>query len=243
MIMTVLGRHGPWPAAGGACSSYLLEAGGVLLLVDCGCGALGKLQAHCGIEELDGIVLTHLHSDHMGDIPVLRYALPYFTSRGLLRGSLPVFLPAEPAEIVQPIITDANIDVRTVTGGDSFAFKGLELSFFSTRHPLQCNAVRVAHGGKAFVFSGDMNTTPGFERFARHADLLLIDGCFPASEWNEGLPHLSAVLAAGVAAEAQVRRAVLTHMRPLCDEAALLAEARQAFPAAEIARDGGRYEL
>lgn len=246
MNLTVLGKYGPWPAAGGACSGYLLEAGGVRLMLDCGCGTLGRLQQHCGITDLEGIVLSHLHSDHMGDIPVLRYALPYYASKGLLKGKLPVFLPELPelpGAVSGPIASDPNIDARTVTGGDSFEFNGLRLSFFSVRHPVPCNAVKIECGGKTFVYSGDLNTTPGFENFAAGADMLLIDGCFLESEWNETLPHLSAALAAGAGGMAGAKRLVLTHMRPVGDEAALLREAARAFPEARIASEGARYEI
>jgi ribonuclease BN (tRNA processing enzyme) len=103
--------------------------------------------------------------------------------------------------------------------------------------------VRIEAGGKAFVYSGDLNTTPGFELFAAGADMLLIDGCFTQSEWNEDLPHLSAGLAAGIGAAAGVKRLLLTHIRPASNEAALLREAGRAFHGAETAREGARYEF
>ena len=40
MKLTVLGCNGPYPAAGGACSGYLLETGDTRVLLDCGAGAL-----------------------------------------------------------------------------------------------------------------------------------------------------------------------------------------------------------
>lgn len=243
MRLTVLGKYGPWPAAGGACSGYLVETEDVRLMLDCGCGTLGRLQQQCSLEALDGIVLSHLHADHMGDIPVLRYALPHYVGTGLMEARLPVFLPDAPQELANPILHDENIDGTAVVGGDSIEYKGVRLSFFRTRHPLQCNAVRVECEGKALVYSGDLNATEDFERFAQYADLLLIDGCLLGSEWKESMPHLSAGMAALVGKRAGARRVVLTHMRPGCDEAALLGEARLAFPAAEIAREGAQYAL
>lgn len=240
MKLTILGKYGPWPKAGSACSGYLLEAGGARLLLDCGCGILGKLQQHCAIPELDGIVLTHLHSDHMGDMMVLRYALPYFMGKGVM-GRLPVFLPAAPEAVAQGIAAEAGFDCRFVTGGDALEHRGMALSFFSVRHLIPCNAVKVSHGGSTLVFSGDMNTTPGFAGFAAGADLLLIDGCFPEADWSGEKPHLSAALAAAVGREAGARRVLLTHLRPEDDETLLLAEARRAHPDAEIAQEGAAY--
>lgn len=243
MKLTVLGKYGPWPAAGGACSGYLVETEDVRLLLDCGCGTLGRLQQHCRLEALDGIVLSHLHADHMGDIPALRYALPHYVGTGLMAARLPVFLPDAPQELANPILNDENIDGTAVAGGDCIEYKGVRLSFFRTRHPAPCNAVRVECEGKALVYSGDLNATEGFEHFARSADLLLIDGCLLESEWKESAPHLSSGMAAMVGKKAGARRVVLTHMRPVSDEAAILGEARRAFPAAEIAMEGTQYEL
>lgn len=243
MKLTVLGKYGPWPAAGSSCSGYLLEAGGKRLLLDCGCGVLGQLLKFCAIEQLDGIVLSHLHSDHMGDMMVLRYALPYFIGNGLMKPGLPVFLPATPESVADTIISDANVDARVVKGGDAAEFLGMQLSFFSTRHLVECNAVKIACEGKTLVFSGDMNTTPGFEQFAAGADLLLIDGFFTNREWSEEKPHLSAALAAGLGAKAGVKRLLLTHIRPIGNVDVLLQEARQVYPAAEIAEDGAQYSI
>lgn len=243
MNLTILGRNGPWPAAGGACSGYLLEAGGARLLLDCGCGVLGKLQEHCPVERLDGIVLSHLHADHMGDMMVLRYALPFFLGNGSMPGRLPVFLPAGPAEAADAISSDNGFEACTVGGGDAITFRGLRLEFFPVRHPVPCNAVKIGFEGKTVVYSGDMNVTEGFEEFARGAGLLLIDGCFREKDWNENLPHLSASLAAGVGRRAGAGRTLLTHFRPIEDEAALLEEARRADPAAEAARAGATYTV
>lgn len=241
MKLTILGKYGPWPAADGACSGYLLEAGGRRLLLDCGSGVLSRLQSRCAIADLDAVVLSHLHSDHMGDMLVLRYALPFLTGRGLLGGKLKVFMPPAPEGAADTLAEDTGFDARFVGGESSLDFLGLRLSFFPVHHPFPCHAVRVEAEGKAFVYSGDLNTTPGFERFASGADLLLIDGCFPEAEWNERLPHLSAALAAGYGARAGAGRVVLTHMRPFTDEEALLREAAAAFPGAEMAREGAEY--
>jgi hypothetical protein len=128
MKLTVLGKYGPWPAAGGACSGYLVETEDVRLMLDCGCGTLGRLQQHCRLEALDGIVLSHLHPDHMGDIPALRYALPHYVGTGLMEARLPVFLPDAPHELANPILNDENIDGTAVAGGDSIEYKGVRLA-------------------------------------------------------------------------------------------------------------------
>ena len=82
MKLTVLGRYGPFPAPGGACSGYLLESGGVTLVMDLGSGALGNLLRRVPGLGLTAVLLSHLHSDHMSDMLVLRYALQQLSARG-----------------------------------------------------------------------------------------------------------------------------------------------------------------
>ena len=100
MFLTVLGRHGPYPRPGGACSGYLIEDGATRVLVDCGSGVLSRLLGILRPEELDAIVLSHLHFDHCSDLFVMRYALDQQerSRRGARSVRVPLYTPAEPFE-------------------------------------------------------------------------------------------------------------------------------------------------
>ena len=75
MKIHVLGRYAGCPGPGGSCSGYLVEVGSQRILLDCGPGVLGRLQTVCTLEELDAIVLSHLHADHCLDLIPLSYGL------------------------------------------------------------------------------------------------------------------------------------------------------------------------
>ncbi|MDX6230390.1 MAG: hypothetical protein QOI76_3780, partial [Frankiales bacterium] len=60
MKLTVVGCSGTMPGADGPASSYLLEAGGFRLLVDCGNGASGAMQRYVGLLDLDAVLITHV---------------------------------------------------------------------------------------------------------------------------------------------------------------------------------------
>lgn len=90
--LQVLGSGGPELLADRAASSYLIRDGGLgRVLVDIGGGsALRFAQAQGRVEDLDLILLTHLHVDHSADLPALVKA-SYFTQR---RRDLPVLGPS-----------------------------------------------------------------------------------------------------------------------------------------------------
>ena len=61
--------------------------------------------------------------------------------------------------------------------------------------------------------------------------------------WGENKPHLAAAQCAEIAAEAGVKQLVITHLHPAIPEDKLLAEARTAYPRAQLARLGAVFEL
>src|SRR5699024_12597664 len=63
-----------YPAPGGATSAYLLEHDGFSLLVDMGSGALSKVQKYIHVTDIDAVILSHYHHDHIADIGVLQFA-------------------------------------------------------------------------------------------------------------------------------------------------------------------------
>ena len=75
MKLTVLGKYGPYAPAHGATSGYLLENGGKNLLLDMGSGVLARLQEFIVPEQLDGIIISHVHYDHINDLFLYRYML------------------------------------------------------------------------------------------------------------------------------------------------------------------------
>ena len=85
MKLTVLGKYGPYAPAHGATSGYLLENGGKNLLLDMGSGVLARLQEFIVPEQLDGIIISHVHYDHINDLFLYRYMLEGLLRRERLR--------------------------------------------------------------------------------------------------------------------------------------------------------------
>ena len=237
MYLTILGNNGPFPAPNGACSSYLLESdsGETKLLIDAGTGSLARLMEIARPETLTAVVLSHLHFDHISDLLPMQYALQ-FSGR---ERPLPVFLPRRP-ERVRSLLECPYYDLFD---HEDIAVGEMRLSFIPAAHPVEGSCVAVACDGAKFVFTGDTNRVPALELFADGCDLLLADAGLSQADWTKKKPHLSAALCGALAREARAGALLLTHLNPLYDPASLLAEAREAYPAAELACLGERYRI
>jgi len=238
MRLHLLGINGPFPAAEGATSGYLLEAGSLRLQLDLGSGVLSRLTGVFPPEELDALLLSHWHFDHACDLLPLIYRLE---AAGRV---LPVYAPADDSSALRRIAAGAAcLDLHSVSAGDEIALGEVRIAFGPARHPVPGVGFRIAAEGRILGYTGDTNTLPGLREFYRGCDLLLADGLFPADAWGEGKPHLSAALAAELARDAGARRLVITHLNPNFSPALLLREAREIFPEASVARAGDRISL
>ena len=236
MILTVLGNNGPFPAAGGACSGYLLtsDSGNTRLLLDCGSGVLGRLLEECPLEDLSAAVLSHLHYDHMSDMLPMRYALDFSSLQ-----SLRVFCPETPAR-TRALLSGGKMDLYEMK---DTRIGEMRLEFLPVCHPVECFAVRVTCDGTTLVYTGDTNQCDALTLFADGADLLLADAGFLKADWTPQKPHMSAAMCAELAKETRAKRLLLTHIHPLLDAEALLDEALAIYPDAELTAPGTRARV
>ena len=242
MKLTVLGCYGPYPAAGGACSGYLLEAGDCRLLIDCGNGVLSRLQRHLKPWELEAVLLSHLHFDHCADLLVLRYALDHARARDLRRRPLPLHAPPEPSAELKRLLYKDLFDIKPLSPGEPLTLGPFNFSCIETLHSLPCLAMRIETEDGLFVYSGDTEYFDGLAEFAAGADLFLCEANLLEGEGG-GIPanHLTAAAAARLAAAAGVKRLLLTHFHPERSQALSLKEARVHFAAVERVREGETY--
>ncbi len=244
MQLTVLGCYGPYPPAGGACSGYLLEESGYRLLIDCGNGVLSRLQQHLPLVKLDGVLISHLHSDHVSDLMVMRYGLEAALSRGERSAPLPLYAPPEPAAEYRRLPYKNAYQVEPLQAGRSLQLGPFNITFQETVHALPCLAMRLESRDAVLVYSADTEYYPELADLARGADLFLCEANYQNEDMAQNPPnHLSSAQAAQIAAAAGVKRLLLTHLHPERERERSLEQARVIFPEVAVAREGAQYQV
>lgn len=238
MILTVLGCYGPYPAAGQACSGYLLQNGNSAVLLDCGNGVFSRLRYYIEPWNLDAVILSHLHSDHISDLMIMRYAM--MVRRKSEQGPpLSVFAPAEPRELFQQLSYKDYMQANAVSENITLNFGDMKIAFKTGVHAFPSFIIRVECRRKSIVYSGDTEYFPGLADAARNTDIFLCEANYLKADIEAGNQnHLAAFQAAAAAKEGGVGRLVLTHHHPERDTVLALKEAKAVFPQVETARAG-----
>jgi ribonuclease BN (tRNA processing enzyme) len=262
--LTVLGKSPSWQDAGGACSGYLVEEGDTAILIDCGNGVFSKLRMFRDYVDIDAVVLSHLHADHMLDLVPFAYALTYAPRQQ----PVPVDRwpgtdePARPELHAPP---GARETFRRLTGtwgpedlienafrlreyemSDELEIGSVRVSFQAVPHFVDTYAMRFSstNGTGRLVYGADCSPTEELARFAEDSDLMLVEATLPRPERTGERGHLTPREAGEHGRAAQVRRLVLTHISDELDVEWARGEAEAAFGAeVEVAREGAVYEV
>ncbi len=244
-------RHGP---------AALVRGGGAKVLVDCGSGVTQRLAAAgCPGRDVDAVLLSHLHSDHLVDLyqlivsswhqgrdrPQRIFGPP--GTRAFVDGTMALWkreLDLRIAHERRPSTTALEIEVEEIAPGRVLSFGEMKVSTVEVDH----RPVRDAYGfvfeetGAKLALSGDTAYCPALIEAARGADVLLHEviihrqmKIIPGRRSAETVTnvtsyHTPSEVVGKVAAEAAVGHLVLTHfVPPRFDASALLAEVRHDF--------------
>ncbi|MUV36572.1 Ribonuclease Z [Lentibacillus sp. JNUCC-1] len=228
MKWTVVGFWGGYPAPGSATSAYLLEKDGFTLLVDAGSGALSRLQTIKPLSELDAVILSHYHHDHVADIGVLQYAQ-------LVRSFIEDGVKVLPIYGHQEDSTGFDALTHRMTKGvpyfpeEELVIGPFRITFLKTKHPVPCYGMRITDGDQTIVYTADTAYQDTWIDFARNADLLVVDCNFYAHQSGGDAGHMTSAEGGRLAQAAGAKELLLSHLPQYGLRQQLVEEATEHF--------------
>ena len=222
MRVTIIGSGDAFGSGGRFHTCFHLATGARTVLVDCGASTSVALRAHdVDPAAIDAIILSHLHGDHFGGIPLFLIDAQYMTRR-----ERPLVIAGPPGSRAR---IDAALDAffpGSREGEWRFSWSVIEIPVGvptdrarperdqRRSRALLRRAVDGAAGhrrAKIFAYSGDTQWTDALLPIARGADLFLCE-CFDYERELSG--HLNWMTLRGRIADFAARRVMLTHMNP-----------------------------
>ena len=222
MRLTVLGGTGGWPTAGTACSGYLVEHDGHLLLIDPGYATFPRLLEHCAATAVDAVLVSHGHPDHCADLNPLLRARAWAERPG---PPLPLYAPPGALDAVlaldRPGALDGALDLREFAPGAAFETGPFAVRTWLLPHSRVNAGLRLQAGGAVLAYTGDTGPSPDLPVLARDADLFVAEASYPEHVPADMARYLSSARQAGqAAAAAGAGRLLLTHLMPGTDPGA-----------------------
>ena len=259
VTLQVLGSGGPESGDKRASSGYLIWIDGKSkVLIDFGGGtSLRFEEVGARIEDLDVILLTHLHVDHTADLPALLKSSFFTRASGNLYIYGPDknnFMPST-SEFVNRLFKEddgawqylgdhldgrAELQLKVSNIGKNlqesmiFNKNGISISAVSVHHgPIPAIAYRVNTGNKSITFSGDMNGEyHTLETLAKNSDILVAHNAVTKGSTGVAAKlHMTPYIIGEIAKKAQVKKLVLSHrmLRTLGKESSTKSEIRKHY--------------
>lgn len=224
MDLTIIGSGTLRPSPVRASASHLLEAEDLILLMDVGPGSVHGLARHGKPWwDVTHLVLSHYHTDHLGDLPHLLFALKWAAPQPR----------SHPLRILGPPGLEERVNHLAGAYGDfireqEFPLEYVELprdgswedpdvpelavAFCPTPHTPESVAMRIRTGKGVVGYTGDTGPDPEVGRFLQGCDALVCECALPDPPPFDN--HLSPSGVAELATNASPGLVILTHVYP-----------------------------
>lgn len=204
-------------------------------LIDSGSGTLRRmLEAGMNYQDLDLLLYTHTHPDHVSDLVPILFASKYTDSprqKDLRCIGGPGFkayfeqVKKIHGRWIEPESYRLTIDEISQT---PLSFQDFRISAKSMAHLPESVGYRIDFKDeKSLAISGDTDYCKPIVDLAFEVDLLVLECSFPDGRKIEG--HLTPSLAGKIAAESHCKKLLLTHLYPACDQYNILDQCRKSF--------------
>lgn len=199
-----------------------------MLLLDLGSGGLTKLQKYYDVTDIDALLLSHYHADHVADIGVLQHALlvqSYFQEE---QKTIPIYAHRENETEFQKLTHDFTEGIA-YEPDNVLKIGPFFVRFIQTKHSVPCYGMRITDGESTLVYTADSAYQDEWIKFSQHADVLLADCNFYAGLDAAAAGHMTSEEVATIAKEANVKEIILTHLPHFGEHTQLVHEVEAVF--------------
>jgi ribonuclease BN (tRNA processing enzyme) len=220
MKVTIVGCGDAFGSGGRSHTCFRVDCSGRTLVVDFGASAIVAWnKAGFAANDIDAILISHLHGDHFGGLPFLLLQCHFVEKRNkplTLFG--PPGLKARLDTLLETFFAGTtemawmfDWHVEEIIPGDRGEIDGFSLRTIEVDHysGAPSTGVRIVAGGRAFAYSGDSAWTEALVELADGADLFLLE-CYSAEQPIPG--HIDWPTLEANRARLKARRLMLTHI-------------------------------
>ncbi len=215
--LIILGSGTCVPSTGRSSPGYFIRAAGRNILIDCGSGTLLQLErSGISFREIDAVIITHTHPDHIGDLLPLLHARKAAPSGGP-RQDITLIGPKAVGSyyedgILSVMSRPESFEVHIKETEEKFMVGDISISSKETLHSRESYAYRLQLDNRSVVFTGDTDFDETLADLARDADVLIADCSYPDDNKVPG--HMTPGECGRLAEKACVKRLVLSHLYP-----------------------------
>jgi ribonuclease BN (tRNA processing enzyme) len=242
MRLTVLGGSAASPNAGMGCAGLLVQTDSTRLVLDLGPGTLQELRRHTDFRTLDGVIVSHMHVDHVLDLLALRHALAYNPLPA--PAPVPIWLPPGGADLLglaaapfdacdEPGRFAATVNVAEYDPARPLTIGDVVVTFAPAVHYVPAWAIRVqAPAELALGYTGDTGPAAALVEFFAGVHTLVAEATLLETGFRspDERGSLTAAEAGQLAIDAGSEILVLTHMWEELGFAAHRDQAGAVFP-------------
>lgn len=228
MKLTIIGYWGGYPKADGASSMYVLEKNDFMLVIDVGSGGLAKFQKYKSITDIDAVLLSHYHADHIADVGVLQHARlvqSYLTGNEAV---LPIYGHDEDEKQFDKLNHDFT-EAVAYNPDNALKIGPFFIRFLKTKHSVPCYGMRITDGTSTIIYTADSSYQEEWIKFCQNADLLLSECNFYAHQDGTEAGHMTSKEVGQIAKQANVGELILTHLPHFGDHEDLVKEAGEIY--------------
>ena len=249
--LTVLGSGSGMPQSERNCSGYLIDVDGQLTLLDCGSGIARAVQASgFRLTELDRVVISHTHPDHVVDLPLL---IQHCHLSGKTT-PLDIFVPEEFVAPLNQIIRAMYViperfkfEVRIqgysegtiiehpmqikAIANSHFKSYAADIERLELPNRMQAHSLKVNLAGRSVFYSGDLGNFDDVSSVMSDTDLVILE-----------TSHVDLVKMGEFVGKHPSTQFILTHITP-GESIQPLNDLVRLFTNVQIAKDGMRVDV